>query len=163
MPEETTANVIDKGPYILEQNEFSGANQGFSFYATVYKNSSEEEAIASLQHAAGKYGATTLVGLINNSIKSAQRVKAIYELPKDEDSGIRKQKLEALRERDPILLSAEDADKFIPGIREVTIQSLFAKAAKASKEGNMVEASKFLIQAQELINKEMAAQSEAQS
>lgn len=144
-PEPPKPKEVDKGVFVLEYVNFSGTGdmRGFSYVTPRYKTDSDEEVNASYRELNSKFGAKTIVQIINAALRSSLAVKARNELPKvaKEDKGKEDKikevaaKIEELRQKSPLLVSEEDATSYVPGVREVTVQGLLAKASKLYAEG----------------------------
>lgn len=175
MPEEiaTTkppAEKIDKGPYTINKEFFTGDKQGFDFYFIEFKRDTEDEALASYEEIKKKFGASAAVGLFNSAIKGGQRVKAQNELnklkeykvvpsltnPKEqievEDPDATRVAIEKRRQANPTLLSLEDCENWKPGVRELTAQGMLRQAAALIAEGKTKEAQEMFARAQRAID-----------
>lgn len=154
---------IDKGPYYLEHNGFSGANEGFNYYSIQYKDDSEEVAKASLEHILTRWTAQQVVGMLNTTVKASTRVKALGNIPKFDNAEKTKLERNKLLQSNPTLLSADDADTFVPGTRELGIQGMMRKIGLLQKEGKFTEAMNLLMQVQVEIAKQAQESAEEAS
>lgn len=145
-PAKPNLQIIDKGTFILEQVKFRPGTTlaGLEYFVKQYKSSTEEEAAESLKHMVTVWKPSQLVGLINTAVRSAQRVKAQAEITSEQD--VVKQKAIYQRRvlQDPVLLKPEEAEAWIPGDRELTVQGMMRQVAKLMSEGKLVEANELL-------------------
>lgn len=156
--------ITDKGSYILEENVFSGQLEGLKYNVLQFKNESDEDAANSLKlivgdntpENPGKWKTKQVIAILNSAVRSAMRVKAqqeILSLDKDKQP----QEIVKRLQHNPILFSADDAEKWVPGERELTIQGKMRQIAELTKQGKNVEAMSLLLEVQ----KQMAEQLQA--
>jgi hypothetical protein len=153
---EPQTQIIDKGSYILEQVRFRPGTDlaGLDYYVKQYKTDDEEQAKASLEHIQTVWKSSQIVGILNSAIRSAQRVKAQNTILSIQDGPERKKVYNNRLLQDSCLLKPEEAESWIPGDRELTINGLMREMAKAMKEGRFEDAQKFLA----MVNEKMADQ-----
>ena len=156
-------NRIDKGTLYLEERALNrthdGKTYGFSFWTPVFKDDTQEEVEASYNYILEKYGKNVILGVFGSGITNAIRGKANASIGKFEKADEQIREFETKGQKP--LISAEDAEKYVPGEREITASSLMMKAVKFMKENdmavadNMVKFQNMLAQAQELAKKEV--------
>jgi hypothetical protein len=133
--QEEVATMLDKPYGKLELVNFGKNSKlvGFSFWQKVYKSSTDAiNHISSL----GKNGEEVVTALINAAISAATRTKATMSAPEGDDDAATKVLLAAaLTEGKTVLLTEEEAEKYIPGSRERYGLGYFQRAfLKARKE-----------------------------
>jgi hypothetical protein len=158
---------IDKPYGTLELITFGGKNtklKGFQFWQKQYKTVSDAvNHISSL----GKNGEEVAVGLINSAIAFSTRNKASNGAPAgttdQETADIRKGLLER---GEVVLISEEDAEKYIPGSRERYGLGYFTReymaARKAFVENRNDETRKAFLAAKAAFDQAMLEDAEAQ-
>ena len=151
---------VDKGTYFIQKKSFTGEKKGFSFHIVQWKNETEEEATASIEAMKAKWGADSVVTLVNTAIASSLRTKANNALDivqNDDSHNTRTEQgwqrlLEAGKD---VLLTEADAESYIPGEREKSIAGMMKEAndfmKQAEKCTDPAEKMKLFAQASEKI------------
>ena len=133
----------------FELFEFSheSKNAGFKYWFRSFNCDTDEQAEASLETIVEQYGSTRVVQIINSSLKAATSRKCVSLIPESDAA-----KHEALSVSGGVLVSKDDAAKFIPGEREASIQKLGRELQKAMAEGRMADAQKIMAELNERVN-----------
>ena len=165
-----TTEKIDKGVYVLEEVKFreKTALAGLSYYVLQYKATTEDEAKQSLttilgdgsETNPGKWKASQLIGVINSAVRSAQRVKAQNQLTTLEGEEFKKEYQRRLTQAS-VLLTPEEAESWVPGERELTIQGLMREIATKLKEGKPDEARQLMEKLNAKVAEEISSAEEA--
>lgn len=158
-------NKVEKPYGFLELVSFGPKTQlaGFSFYQRQYK--SVDDAIAHVEGLKPGKGKETILALLNNALSAASRTKATAGAPMDSTGKTPveiKEKTKALRasalaKGENLLITEEEAEKYIPGTREryalTYFQRKYQEARKRFTE-NKTEENKqaFLKARQELMD-----------
>lgn len=154
---------IDKGYYQLEQVKFrkDTALDGLEYYVLQFKNTTEDDASLVLQNLTKKkeeggmgWSGVALVGVINSAVRAAQRTKAQNEINALDGEDAKINEIRKRLANNPVLLSPESAEAWVPGERELTLNGMMRKVASLMAEGNAVEAMKLLQE----VNKQVASQ-----
>lgn len=145
--EDEVANKIEKPYGVLELVSFGAKTllAGFSFYQRTYKSLD-----AAVEHvnSLGKNGQEVILALVNTALSAASRTKATASAPTDAEGDKAKTaqlRAEALAKGDGsnILISEEEAEKYIPGTRERYalgyFQRKYQEARKAFAENKSPE------------------------
>lgn len=137
-------HFIQKDGYRLYRKAFTGDLAGVQFYTLQFDTgSSEEEAAIALEKIKSRFGAAVVVDLVNTQIAIGTRARVKNsKIPKYEDSNAQKEALARLVAQDPVLFSAEDAENYKPGSRELSAAGIANAIKKAMKDGNMLEAAR---------------------
>jgi hypothetical protein len=143
--EDEVQNKIEKPYGVLELVSFGSKTllAGFSFYQRTYKSLAlAVEHVNSL----GKNGEEVVLALVNTALSAASRTKATASAPTDAEGDKEKTKqlrAAALEKGENILISEEEAEKYIPGTRERYalgyFQREYLKARKAFTENKTPE------------------------
>lgn len=133
----------------FELFEFSkeSKNAGFKYWFRSFNCDTDEQAEASLETIVEQYGSTRVVQIINSSLKAATSRKCVSLIPESDAA-----KDEALQATGGVLVSKDDAEKFVPGEREASIQKLGRELQKAMVEGRLADAQKIMAELNERVN-----------
>lgn len=118
--EDEIANKIEKPYGVLELVSFGSKTllAGFSFYQRTYKSLAlAVDHVNSL----GKNGEEVILALVNTALSAASRTKATASAPTDAEGDKEKTKqlrAESLAKGECILITEDEAEKYIPGTRE---------------------------------------------
>jgi len=165
--------VIDKGPYILEENIFGGKLDKLGYYVLQFKSGTDAEADESVRciltgnpavigpdgsvtipESKPKWSSKQLIALVNSAVRASQRVKAQQEILSIEEEKREATRVKRLNENS-CLLSPEDAEKWVPGERDLSIQGMMRKVAELQKEGKVQEAFAMLMEVQKQMSEQL--------
>lgn len=158
---EVQEQYLDKGLYRLYLKEFGKDFAGLKFYTLQFVTTDEISPEQAVQNAVEKYGAEVVLDLVNNGVHYGTRARVKNsKIPKYDDKEATREAVAKLAASEPIVFSAEDAENFKPGTRELSVTGIANLIKKAMKEGNImqaVELGKQLVAAMEKEQKLQAA------
>jgi predicted RNA-binding protein with TRAM domain len=139
---ELQEHYIQKDGYRLYRKAFTGDLAGVQFYVLQFDGASnDDEATVSLEKIKARFGAASIVDLVNTQLATGTRARVKNsKIPKYEDSNAQAEALARLVAQDPVLFSAEDAENYKPGSREPSVAGIANAIKKAMKEGRRAEA-----------------------
>jgi len=98
----------------------------------------EEKNMKAVADMANKYGWEKVCYLANTALGQNTRNKVTStRIPHFEDKAAESAKLQELIANNPEIFTVEEAEAFIPGVREITSNGFIALAKEAKKNGNM--------------------------
>lgn len=135
-------HYIQKDGYRLYRKAFTGDLAGVQFYVLQFDGASnDDEATVALEKIKTRFGAASIVDLVNTQIAIGTRARVKNsKIPKYEDTNAQAEALARLVAQDPVLFSAEDAENYKPGSRELSVAGIANAIKKAMKDGKRSEA-----------------------
>lgn len=154
-----TIPTLDKGAYVIQKKSFTGEKKGFSFHIVQFKNETDVEANASIEAMKTRWGADSVVTLVNTAIASSLRTKASNSLDivQNDDSHKTRTKQNWQKLLDAgkdVLLTESEAEAYVPGEREKTISGIMKQVKELMAKGDIAslkEAMALTVKVQELI------------
>lgn len=170
--ETTTASgvKIDKPGYTVEKRTFGGGDKsvfnGLEWYCLQFKTVAD--ATAHFESLNTGKGAEITLALINQSINGRLATKAkntVADLANKETTGeVTVEDVNKIKANNPCVFSVEDAEKFIPGAKDVESEAGYrrelarlAKEAKEAKDAGNVELKNSLVEEYKKTRMEMDA------
>ena len=137
---------LQKDGFKFVMSEFGGKLEGFAYHFCQ---------MDSVTAAVEKYGEEVVLNCVNNELRSGSKRRAVSsKVPKYDDENATAKAIEELKKTAPVLFSQAEADAFVPGERERTVNVIFKEIKAARSEGKMELAMKLFSEAQALLERE---------
>jgi len=118
----------------IVRSEFGGVYGGVVFHVPQWVGESDEDKVAALQAAIEKYGVERILDGLNDSLASSIKNRVRTAILKPDDKSLLRAAIVKLVEKEPVQFTIEDAAKFMPGEKALTLTGMLNKARKLFNE-----------------------------